>query len=220
MIFLGQRLQDCIGKAGSIVAGLPSHYRNRAFIDAQPFIGNHQIHIKFHLIAQAEALRAGAKGVVEGKASWLDFINADSAVRTGEALAEGHGFPVYDIHNKQSVRKRKHAFNGVRKAAFDTLLNHQTIHNDFYIMLDIFIQLDFFRQLIQVSVHSYTDVAASFGAFQHLGMLALPAPYYGRQQLYPGTVGQAHNLIYHLIYRLLFNFLSALGAVGDTDPGI
>ena len=57
-------LQNRICKAGSIIAGLPSHNGKRSAVNAKSFIRDHQIHIEFHLISQAKAFRASPKRVI------------------------------------------------------------------------------------------------------------------------------------------------------------
>ena len=220
IIFLRQRPQNGVGEASRIVAGLPAHHRDGSLVDAPALVRNHQIHVKFHLIAQAVALRTGAEGIVEGKAPGFDLIDADPAVRAGEALAEGHGLPADHIHEKQALRERQHAFNGIRKPSVDSGLHHQAVHHDLDIVLDIFIQLNLFRQLIQAAVHAHPHVAAALRPLQHLGVFALPSTDHRGQELDPGSFRQRQDLIHHLIHGLFFDLLAALRAVGDADAGI
>ena len=87
-------------------------------------------------------------------------------------------------------------------------------------MLDIFIQLYFFRQLIEIAVNAHTDIAALSCPVQYFYMFAFSSPYHRGEKLDSGALRQLHNLVHHLVHALLFDFLSAVGAVGDTDSCI
>ena len=220
IICLCQRLQNGVSKAARLIAGLPAHNDDGALVDAPALIRNHQVHVKFHLVSQAVALRTGAKGIVEGKAPRLNLIDADPAVRAGKALAEGHGLPADHVYKQQPFRERQHAFDGIREPSVDSGLHHKTVHHDLDVVLDIFIQFDLFRQLIHASVHPDTHVAAASGPLQHLDVLALSSPDHRGQKLNPGSLRQRHDLIHHLIHGLLFDLLAALRAVRNADSGI
>ena len=103
MVLLAQGVQNRPGKAPLVRAGLPAQHHNSPLADGQGLVRNHQIRVKLHLVAQAKALRAGAEGVVEGKASGLHLVDADAAVRAGKALAEIHRLPSHHIHGHQAA---------------------------------------------------------------------------------------------------------------------
>ena len=100
IIFFTERVKNRIGKTLLIRTRLPSHYGNRPFADAQSLIRNHQILVKFHLVTKSGTLRAGTKGIVEGKTSWLHFLNADTTIRAGIAGTEGQDLPVNHFHHQ------------------------------------------------------------------------------------------------------------------------
>ena len=183
IVCLAERLQNGIGKAAFIGTGLPAGHHNGSLIDGQFLVGNHQIHIKFHFVAQAKAVRACAERVVEGKAPGLYFTDADAAVRAGKALAERHGLSADDIHDKKPFRQGKGILHGVRQTRSDAVLDHQSVHHNFYVMLDIFFQFDFFGKVVQIAVNPHSDITAPLGSLQNLGVLALSAPDYRRQKL-------------------------------------
>ena len=141
-VLLSQRLQDGPCVASLVRAGLPSQHHNSSLVDAQRFVGNHQILVKLHLVAQSVALRAGPKGVVERKAPGLDLVNADTAVRAGKALAEIHGLPADHIHQEKSLRQVEHTLHRVCQALLDARLYHKTVHNDLNIVFDVLVQRD------------------------------------------------------------------------------
>ena len=143
IIRFGQRFQDCPCKAALIRTGLPSHDHDCALVYRQGLIRNHQVLVKFHLIAQAETLRAGSEGIVEGKAPWLHLVNADCTVRTGKALAEIHRLTAAHIHHHQSAAQGHDCLYGICKPFFNTFLYNQTVHHDFNVVLDVLLQPDF-----------------------------------------------------------------------------
>ena len=220
MIFLGQCLQYGIGKTALVRAGLPPHHGDRSLIDAESLVRDHQILVKLHLVTQSKTYRAGTEGIVEGEASRLHFADTDAAVRTGEALAEGHRLATDHIHHQQAFGQLQYVFNGICQTALNTILYHQTVYYNVDIVLDIFIQFDLFRQFIHTAVDPYPDITASLGTLQHFGMLALTASDHGGQQLDLRTFSHVHDLVYHLVYGLFGNLPAALRAVGNTDPRI
>ena len=220
MVLLAQSLQQGIGKARFVHAGLPACDGNSPFIDAPPGIRNHQLYVKLHLIAQTGTHRAGTEGIVERKTPWLDLADPDSAIGTGKTLAEGHGLPPDYIHQQKPFRQVQHILNGIRQTPLYPRPYRQTIHHDLDIVLDIFIQCNLLRQLVKITVYPHTHIAAAGCTLQYLLMPALPPPDHRSQKLQSGPFRQFHNLIHHLIHGLLCNLPTAVRTVGGTDPGI
>ena len=138
-------------------------------------------------------------GVIEGIQLFLaaDHVNED------QSLCQGH-----------------HGFQTVRQPGTDPLLHHQTIHHDLDVMLFVLVHGNFFAQLVHAAVHPDPYIAGAPCSLQFLGVLALPTPDDGRQQLEPGTLRQLQHLIHNLSHRLLLDFSAADGTVRDTNPGI
>ena len=84
-------------------------------------------------------------------------------------------------------------------------------------MLDILVQFDLFGKLIQVSIDQDTDVAASLCLIQKLRMRSLSSSDHRCKKLELCTLRQRHDVIHHLVYCLLFNLLTALRTVRDSD---
>ena len=220
MIGFGHGVQNGVGKTALIGTGLPPQHCHRPTGNGQALIRDHQILVKLHLVSQAKAVRAGTEGIVEGKASGLDLLHTDAAVRTGKALAERHGFPADDIHDDQTIRQRHDIFQRVRQPLPDPILYHQTIHDDLDVVFFIFIQGDILGQLIQIAVHPHAHIAALPCLLKQLHVLALASPHHRRQQLDLRPLRQLHDLIRHLIHTLLADLPAAFRAVGNADPGI
>ncbi len=220
MIFLAQGLQKRVGKTSLGIAGLPAQHHDGALIDGKFLVGNHQFHVKFHLIPQAEAHRAGSEGIVEGEAAGFHLTDADTAVRAGKTLGEIQHLSVNHVYFQKSFCQFQHILNGIRQTLLNPLLHHQAIHHDLYIVLDVFLQRNILRQFIQVAVHPYPDIAALLRPVKHLLMQALPSSDHRRQQLDSGAFSQFHNLIHHLVHRLPGNDPAALGAMGNADTGV
>ena len=87
-------------------------------------------------------------------------------------------------------------------------------------MLDIFFQFDLFRQFIDTAVNLRTDKAAPSGLLQYPGMFSLTPLDHRRQQLDLRPLRQLHNLVHHLIHRLLPDLPAALWTVRNADSGI
>ena len=128
--------------------------------------------------------------------------------------------PIRHVHDHQPVRQPHYRFNGIRHPLFNSFLHHQPIHNDLNIMLNILFQLDGLRQLMQVPIDADTNIAAALGLLQNLFMAAFPAAHNGRQKLDLRPLRQFHDLVHHLIHRLLTDLPPALGAMGDPHPRV
>ncbi len=87
-------------------------------------------------------------------------------------------------------------------------------------MFDVLFQLNLLGQVVKVAVHPHPDITAFLGTVKYLGMFALPAPHHRRKQLNLRPLRKLHDLIHNLIYRLLLNLLTAVGAMRNPDAGI
>ena len=220
MILLSQSRKQRVGEAALVPAGLPAHHRNGPLADAQSLVGYHQIQVKFHLIPQTGAHRAGPERIVKGKTPGFNLADAHPAVRTGKTLAEGKGFPADDIHHQKPLRQLQHILNGIRQTALNTRLYRQTVHHYINIVFDVLLQGDVFRELIETAVHPHPDIAALPGSVQNLGVFPLAPPDHRGQKLQLGALRQFHNLIHHLVHGLPGNLPAALRTMGNADPGI
>ena len=219
-VLLRQRRQNRSAEALRVTGGLESRSRDSPLPDGQRRLGNHQPLVKFHLIAQSEAVRAGAEGIIEGKTSRLNLFDADAAVRAGEVLAHGDGLFAADIDDHQTICQLHHSLDGIREPLLDAFLHHQAVHHDLNVVLEILVKFDLFRQIVEIPVHPDSHVTALLGLVQHLLMHALPSPDDGRQQLNLCPLRHGHDLVCHLIHRLPSDLSAALRAVGNADSRV
>src|SRR5699024_12183915 len=87
-------------------------------------------------------------------------------------------------------------------------------------MFDILIKSNIFRQLIHTAVYPDTHISALLCTVEELCMGSFPPPDDRRQELYFCSLRKRHDLIHHLIYRLLGDLSPALRAVWDSHSGI
>ncbi len=221
IIFFRQRLQHTAGKTALLCAGLPARNRNRALINGAGRIRNHQFFRKLHPIAQPGTLRTGAERIIKGKTSGFDLINADAAVRTGEALTEGMNRLVFHVlHLQQSPGKLQNIFNGICQPLLNSRFDNQPVYNNSDIMLQVFVQTDFLRKLILAPIDQNTDITGALCLLQNFFVSPLPAPDHRRKKLNPASLRHSHNQIYHLVHRLTADHSSALRTVRNTHTGI
>ena len=220
VIGLRKRNQHGMGKAALILRIHPSQNGNGALVQGQALIRNHQCHIKLRLGADTEALRAGTEGIVEGKAPGLDLLDADATVRAGKAGGQIHRLSADHIHGQQAVRQCHRLLDRLRKTLADALADHQTVHHDLDGMPQVLFQLDFLRQIVHISIDAHPHIAGFPGTGQHLLVHALLAPDNGCQELNPGALRQAEQLVHHFVHRLPLDLPSAFRAVGNTDSGV
>src|SRR5690606_27648656 len=61
---------------------------DRALLEAERLVGDDQLRVEQHLLAEAVAGRAGALRGVEGEQARLDFLDGEARDGTGELFAE------------------------------------------------------------------------------------------------------------------------------------
>ena len=215
-----QGVQYGPGEAALVGTGLPAHHRDGSLVDTQGRVRNHELRIKLHLIAQPQADRAGAEGVIERKAPRLHLVHADAAIRTGKALAEIQIGAVHGIHHQQTFGELQHIFDRIGETLLYSFPHGQPVYDNGNRMLDIFIQFDLLGELVHIPVDLHADIAASFGLIQHLLMASLAPPHHRGQKLDAGALRQRHDLIHHLIHGLPGDDATAFRAVGNTHSGI
>ena len=220
VILLAEGGQDGVCKTPLVHAGLPADDGNSALVDGKTVVRNQQTGVKLHAVAQSRAVRAGAEGVIEGKAAGLDLGDTDPAVRAGKTLAELQEFPADDIRLHQSLGEGQGIFHGIRHAALGPGTDDQTVHHDLDVVLDVLVKGDVLGDIVHIPVYAEAYVAGSPGAVDHLFVPALAAADDRSQDLDTRSLGQGHHAVHHLIYGLLCNLPAAVGAVGDADPGI
>ncbi len=110
--------------------------------------------------------------------------------------------------------------DGIRQPLFNPFFYHKAVHDNLNAVLDIFVQRDFLRKLIEIAVNTDTHIPAFLRPLQKLCMSAFAPPHHRGKELDLRPLRQFHDLVYHLVYRLLFNLLSALRAVRNPDSGI
>ena len=176
--------------------------------------------MKLHLIPESEALRACAKGVVEGKTARFDLINADPTVRARKAHGKIHWLCVCHIDDEQSVCQLQYVFYGICQSLLNAVFHHQTIHDNLDVVLDVFVQCDLLGQLVHIAVHLRPHISAAPCLLKQLGMGSFAAAHDRCQQLYFCALRQLHDLIDHLIDTLSFDLTPAFRAVGNSDARV
>ena len=165
--------------------------------------------------------RAGAKWIVKGKASRLDFLKTNAAIRAGKALAESQiAVLLRNIRNCQPLRETQCGLQRIRQTLFNTGADRDSVHHDCNRVLFIFLQLDLLGELILVAVYHHTDIAAAAGLVKNLRMLTLTAANNRRQQLDTRALGQRKNRVDHLVHGLAADLPAALRAMRNADSGI
>ena len=135
-------------------------------------------------------------------------------------MAEVHRLSAQHIHHQKPFRQCQHVFNGIRQTPFNACLHHQTVYHDFDVMLYVLIQFNFLGQFIQIAVNPYTHITASLRPVKYFRVFALSSAHHRSQKLDPCPFRHRHNLVRHLVYRLLTYLAPAGRTVGNTDPRI
>ena len=217
---LRERAEQRIGKAARLGGALPAHDRDRPLIDRSGLVRDDQCRIKFHLVAQSGAVRAGAEWVVEGKAARFNLRNADTAVRAGKILAEFEDFPADDRRLRETVRQLQRIFQRIVQTPLDAGLYHNAVDDNPDGMLDILVEPDLLIEAVLISVHEHAHVACTAGALKDLLVHALPPADHRRDDLELRPLLERHDLVHHLIHRLLRDDAPAVRAVRNADAGI
>ena len=87
-------------------------------------------------------------------------------------------------------------------------------------MFDILVQCGSFGKLIHISVNPYTDITAFLCSVQKLDMGSFSPPHNRCHQLDLCSFRKCHDLIGHLICRLLLDLSSTLRTMRNPDSCI
>ena len=212
--------QQLVGEGPVLSGGLPALDGDGAPVYGQASVGDQELGIELHAVAQAQTVGAGAEGIVEGKAPGLDLGNGGAAVGAGKVLAELAHLAPHHVHLQQALRQGQGVLHGVRQSSLDAGADHQTVHYHLDAVLEVLVQPDLLGDIVLAAVYAQTGVARLSGPVDDLGVLALAAPDHRRQDLEAGPFGQAHDLVHHLVHALAGDLPAAVRAVGDADPGV
>ena len=87
-------------------------------------------------------------------------------------------------------------------------------------MFQVLIQRNLLGQLILAAVDHHADIAAAFCLFEHLFVSSLAAAHNRREKLDFRPLRECHDLIDHLVHRLVTDDFSALRTVRNTDSRV
>ena len=220
IVLLCQRIENGSRIARFVRAGLPAEHGDGSVCDGYGLVRNHQILVELHLVAKAGTARAGAERVVEGKASRLNLLHADAAVRAGKALAEVELISVHRVDHQKAVRQIQYILDGIRQTFLNVRFDYKTVHNNGNVVFQVLIQRNLLGQLILAAVDHHADIAAAFCLFEHLFVSSLAAAHNRREKLDFRPLRECHDLIDHLVHRLAADDFSALRAVRNTDSRV
>ena len=168
----------------------------------------------------ARFVRAGLPAEHEGKASRLNLLHADAAVRAGKALAEVELISVHRVDHQKAVRQIQYILDGIRQTFLNVRFDYKTVHNNGNVVFQVLIQRNLLGQLILAAVDHHADIAAAFCLFEHLFVSSLAAAHNRREKLDFRPLRECHDLIDHLVHRLAADDFSALRAVRNTDSRV
>ena len=205
IVHLGDAVALGVAPAGGLYAALQDGKAGVA--DDEPRVGA-------QLSAQPRAGRAGTVGAVEGEHARRELLNGDAAVLAGVVLGEelllSAGRVVYQHQTAGEAGRRLRA---VREAAGAVGPHDKAVHDNFYVVLFILVEADLLAQVVHRAVHAHAHIAGLARVLEHLGVLALARAHDRREDLDARTLRPGEDLVDDLVYGLLADLLTALGAV-------
>ena len=156
--------------------------QQRALVDADRPVGDHQVGVDLLREPEAVARRAGAVRVVEGEDARLDLRQRDAAVDAGELLAEGELAAVAgELHVHEAVGEGGGGLDGVGEPPPQPLLHHQPVDDDVDVVLELLVEVDVLLELAHLAVDLDPGEAVRAQLLEQLAVLAL-APAHDRRE--------------------------------------
>ena len=191
-----------------------------AFPDAQVFVGDDEIGVDLHPVAESCAGRTGTVGVIEAEGAGLQLTEAYVAVDAGELLGEEELVAVDDRHEDGAAGHPEGGFDRVGDAArLGAVADDQAVDHDLNGVPLLFVQAGDLGQVVDIAIHAHPDEAGPPGLLEDLLVLALPASHHRRHDLYAAAAGQVEYGIDYLLHRLPLDGPAAPVAVGASRPG-
>ena len=186
-------------------------------------VHNQGLHVDHLVDAETVALRARPVGGVEREVARLQLVDgvAVNRARQRERVLEQLTRPFTLLHHPDlyvAVGKLGGAFDRLGDAAQGVLAHGDPVHDDLDGVLELLVELyGLVVEAAHLAVDPHAREALAAQVFEELGKLPL-APPHDRGEHKGASAGRSgHNLVGHLVGRLLLDDAAALRAVGDAD---
>ncbi|GBD11873.1 hypothetical protein HRbin23_01553 [bacterium HR23] len=194
---------------------------NGPFRQGEVGVGDDILGVQFQFEAQAGAFRASAVGVVEGESARLRLGHADSTVGAGQLLGEDEF--LFAVHQGDAHHPFGQAQGGLHRVVhpppLQPLLHHQAVYHHLYRVALVLVQFNALRQVVEEAVHPHPLEALLASGFQHILVLPFAVSHHGGQHQQACARGECEDGVHDLLYRLLLDGASTLGAVGLAGTG-
>ena len=215
MVMPGQGVQHLV-----VVQGAPAGPGQDGPLAKGEFrVGHDQLVVEIHPRSEPAAVGAGPVGAVEGKHAGRQLRHADAAAGAGVPFAEKDLLKARCVDADEPAGQPGCRFQGIPKALADPFTDDQPVHDDVDVVASVLFKGDFLAQFPHPAVDADPDEAVLQQFFEFLLKFSLFPADEGGQQVDPRAVWIGKDLIHHHIDRLGPDFLPALMAVGDADPG-
>ena len=218
VVVLGERVHVHRGDRAALHR--PAAALEAALADREPVIRDDQRRVDAHENAEARALRAGARGVVEREHARRKLFDADAVLRARVVLRKQDVLAVDDVDDHNAARKTRRRLERIGKARADVRLDDETVHDDLDVVLLVFLELDRLGKVVDQAVRTHADKAALAGRLKLLLVLALAPAHDRREHLDFRALRQREHLVDDLVDRLLADLPAADRAVRHADAGV
>ena len=120
---------------------------------------------------------------------------------------------LHHINEHHAIGKFQRSFDRIGQTACNAVFQHNSVNDNFNIMLLVFFQRNFFLQLTHFAIYTYTHIAAFFQLFKRFLIFTFFTSGNRRHHLYFGTLRISKHLVYHLLYSLLCDWFAAFWAM-------
>ena len=196
--------------------------QQRALVDADRAVGDHEVRVDLLREAEAVAGRAGAVRAVEAEDARLDLGQRDAAVDAGELLAEGErarSSPASSTSTRPSASCGG-GLDGVGEPPPQALLHHQAVDDDGDVVLVLLVEVDVLLELAHVAVDLDAREAVGAQLLEQLAVLALAAAHDRREHAEAGARLELADLVDDLLHALPGDGPPAVGAVRVADARV
>ena len=228
-VMLRDRVEDL--REPALRGGHAAPGKDRALVDRQLVVRQHEVLVDLEPRAEPGAVRAGAVGRVEAEVPRRQLLERASVLRAGVLLAVDAvlllRWRVGQVDEQDPLREPQHGLDRVghpagvrpRVAVVIGLAHGNAVDDDVDRVLVLLVELDVLVEVAQLPVDPDADEAGLLRAGEELLVLALAILDERRHEHDPRPLRERVDLVDHLLDGLALDLAAADRAMHATDAG-
>ena len=127
---------------------------------------------------------------------------------------------IRDVDENDARGQLQGRLQRIRQTRSNLVINDQTIHDDFDLMLLVLVERYWPIHFENLTVHADPKIPVPPNLFENFSVFSLPSPHDWSKYLYPGPGIQLKDRIHNLLDCLFLDPSPAIVAEGHADTGV